>query len=150
MSTHIPSSPLSLSSFSLHNGANCRTFKADKGRALPYKRVGIPHERLRILRNMITLEFIMDTLHIHGFLDAPPSLERRENATMWRKELIKSIAKVIGPKAELPKGFGDDWLHPRIRKQSLLVEPVQDMVARLEAKKKIVTTTSVTVSGCHD
>jgi hypothetical protein len=107
----------------------------------PDNPAGIPHGRFYIASNMTTLELMMDTLSVHGFLDDPPKARHLQDAVEWNQKLEESMNKVIGPKPLLPEGYGSDWIHPRIRKQSLVVEPVRAMVKRVKAKKKVITTT---------
>lgn len=104
-------------------------------------RCGLPHERVRIISNMLTLEFIMDNCHKYGFLDNMMTAPRRADGLKWRRALDTSMSTRTGPKPPLPPGYGTVWTHPRDHQMSNTVEPVKSLVKRVSAKKKIVTTT---------
>lgn len=107
------------------------------GGGTPNPLVGVPHERIRIIQNIFTLELLMDTLHIHGFLDSKPKPKNAAEALKWRG----AIGTSTGPKPHLPDGYGDNWMHPRDRKKNMAVEPVQQLVQLLNAKMTIINNT---------
>lgn len=130
-----------------HAVVDRRTIPNDRNTMPDPSRCGPPHEHLRIVNNMLTLEFVMDNCYKYGFLDNMMTAPRRADGIMWRRALDTSMSTRTGPKPVIPPDYGSDWIHPRDRKAANIVEPVKALVKRVSAKKKVVTTTLVPLSS---